>query len=154
MQIETTRFGTIQVSESSIIHMPDGMIGFEDYKRYIILEEKPNSPFKWLQAVDNPSLAFVVINPTDFVSDYEIELNDEQTEALDLRDPCEAAVLTTVTISKKEGLVTTNLVGPIVINSRTLRAKQIVLQNEKYGIKHVIGVWLQQEAGHKSRRAA
>ncbi|MCL6630936.1 MAG: flagellar assembly protein FliW [Armatimonadetes bacterium] len=154
MQIETTRFGTIEVSEQSILHMADGMIGFEDYKRYVILEEKPDTPFKWLQAVDNPALAFVVINPMDFVADYEIDLDQEQTEALDLRDPCEAGVLTTVTISKDNGLVTTNLLGPIVINSRTLQGRQIVLQSEKYGIKHMIGLWLPQASTSESQQAA
>jgi flagellar assembly factor FliW len=139
MLIETTRFGEIDVAEKSIMHMPQGMLGFESCKRFVLLEDRPDTPFKWLQAIDDPKLAFVVIDPTEFFSDYEFELTDEDADSLDLKDSTDAAIVTTVTIDGENDKVTTNLVGPVVINSRTLTAKQIVLQDERYGTKHVIG---------------
>jgi len=117
--------------------MPDGMLGFESVKRFVLLEDRPDTAFKWLQAVDDPALAFIVVNPMEFFPDYEIELSDKQAETLDLEDPSEAVMLTTVTIGS-DGRVTTNLLGPIVMNSRTLQARQIVLQDDRYGSKHVI----------------
>ena len=85
------------------------------------------------------ALAFIVVNPLDFYPDYAIELTNDNAKSLGLTDPTEAAILTTITVDKKEGCVTTNLLGPVVINSKSLRAKQTVLEDEKYGIKHLFG---------------
>ena len=137
MEISTTRFGDIEIAEESIVHMPGGMLGLEDWKRYVLLEDRPDTAFKWLQAVDEPSLAFIVIDPMEFFPDYEIELPDEQAESLELSDPCDAIMLTTVTVGG-DGKITTNLLGPIIMNARTLRAAQIVLTDDRYTPKHVI----------------
>jgi len=138
MLINTTRFGEIEISEDSILQMPWGMLGFESCKRYVLLQDQPETPYKWLQAVDDPALAFIVINPLDFFPDYDIDLPEEDAESIGLRDPADAALMTTVTVDKKEGRVTTNLLGPIVINSDNLHAKQVVLQDERYGTKHMV----------------
>lgn len=138
MLIETTRFGPIEIAEDSVLSMPDGMLGLSGLRRYVLLEERPDTPFKWLQSVDNPAMAFIVINPVDVFPDYEIDLTDEQAESLDLKDPSEAIVLATVTISREDDSVTTNLLGPIVINSRTLQARQMILQDDRYCTKHAI----------------
>lgn len=137
--IQTTRFGQINVADESVLHMADGMLGFEQCRRYVLLEDKPDTPLKWLQSVEEPGLAFIVVNPLDFVPDYNFELADDDAEMLDLSSPEQAVVLTTVTIDSNEEAVTTNLLGPIVINSATLAAKQVVLQDERYGTKHLIG---------------
>ena len=137
MQIDTTRFGNIEIADESIVHMPERMLGFESSKSFVLLEDRPDTAFKWLQAVHDAALAFIVINPMEFFPEYEFELSDEQAESLDLVDPCDAVMLTTVTV-RGDGKVTTNLLGPVVMNSRTLRAKQIVLQDDRYGSKHVI----------------
>ena len=139
MIINTTRFGEVEISEQSILQIPDGMLGFESNDRYILLEDKPDSPFKWLQSVDEPALAFIVVNPLEFLGNYDIDLPDDDAEQLGLKSAADAAILTTVTVDLDEGMITTNLLGPIVINSETLRAKQVVLQDERYGTKQVIG---------------
>ena len=136
MLIETTRFGPVEIAEDSILSMPDGMLGLSGLRRYVLLEDRPNTPFKWLQSVENPAMAFIVINPVAVFPDYEIDLTDEQADSLDLKDPSEAIVLTTVTVSGEDSSVTTNLLGPIVINSRTLQARQIILQDDRYCTKH------------------
>lgn len=137
MQIDTTRFGTIEIAEESVIRMPDGMLGFESAQQFVLLEDRPDTAFKWLQAVDNSALAFIVINPLEFFPSYEIELPDEQAESLEVNDPGDAVMFTTVTIAG-DGKVTTNLLGPIIMNSRTLNARQIVLQDDRFSAKHVI----------------
>jgi flagellar assembly factor FliW len=137
MNIDTTRFGAIEIAEESIVRMPDGMLGFKSATRFVLLEDRPDTAFKWLQAVDDPALAFIVVNPMEFFPYYEIELSDEEAESLDLGDPSDAVMLTTVTVGT-DGNVTTNLLGPVVMNSRTLQAKQMVLQDEQYSAKHKI----------------
>ena len=138
MLIETTRFGPIEIAEDSILGMPEGMLGLSGLRRYVLLEDRPSTPFKWLQSVENPAMAFIVINPVAVFPEYEIDLTDEQADSLDLKDPSEAIVLTTVTVSREDDSVTTNLLGPIVINSRTLQARQMILQDDRYCTKHAM----------------
>jgi flagellar assembly factor FliW len=139
MQITTTRFGTIDVKDESVLHINEGMFGFEHCTRYVLLEDRPDNLIKWMQSVDDSAVAFMIINPNDFFPDYEVELTDEQAKSLGLTDPSESAMFTTITISRDEDKVTTNLVGPIVMNLRTMQAQQIILSDDKYCTKHVIG---------------
>ena len=138
MIVETTRFGSIEVDDRSILLMKRGLIGFESAKKFCIIQHRPDTPFKWLQSVENPDLAFAVIDPSQFIDDYEFEMSDTDAFELELMNPEEAVVLTTVTIKPDEQLVTTNLAGPIVINSKTLVGMQLVLEDDKYGTQHVV----------------
>ncbi len=137
MQIGTTRFGNIEITDESVIHIPQGMLGLQAFKRFVLLEDRHDTGLKWLQSVDNPALAFMVTEPKQHFVDYDIELSGEQSASLDLADPRDAAILTTVTV-ENSGRVTTNLLGPIVINTRTMQAAQVLVQDERYGTKHTI----------------
>ncbi len=139
MQIETTRFGTIEVKDESIVHIKDGMLGFEECTNYALLEDQPENAIKWMQAVENPAVAFMVINPNEFFPDYEVELTDDQADSLTLTAPSDCVMFTTVSISKDKTVVTTNLVGPIILNIHTMEGRQIALQDDLYSTKHAIG---------------
>lgn len=154
VRIQTSRFGEIEVSSGSVLHMSDGMLGFEKCRRYVLLEDQPGTPLKWLQSMEDPDLAFIVVNPLEFVPDYGIELADEDAELLGLDGPDDAVVLTTVTVDQESREVTTNLLGPIVINSSSLAAKQVVLQDERYGTRHLIGNNTESDAVLETSRAA
>jgi flagellar assembly factor FliW len=154
MQITTTRFGEVDVKDESVLHFEEGMYGFEDCTRFVLLEDRPDNLIKWMQAVDNPAVAFMIVNPNDFFPDYEVELTDEQATSLGLTDPSESAMFTTITISRDEGKVTTNLVGPIVMNFKTMQAKQIILSDDRYCTKHVIGERKAEKAKTELTKAA
>ena len=148
MKILTSRFGTIDVKEEQIISMPSGIIGFPNERRFILLEHKKGSPFFWLQSVDNPSLAFALIDPLLFKPDYEIEISPEDTVALELKETLEGIqTLVIVNISNgKEIEVTANLLGPIVINVQSKLAKQIVLYQHQYSHRHPIPLLKKEKA--------
>jgi flagellar assembly factor FliW len=154
MLINTTRFGTIEVKEDSVLSMPAGMLGFESCRRFILLQDEPGTAFKWLQAMDDPSVAFILVNPTDFFPNYEVELTDNEAEALEIETADEAVMFTTVSIDKSDGTITTNLAGPIVMNLRTLQARQVVLQNDRYLTRHVIGERVSKDASQELAKAA
>ena len=84
MMIETTRFGQVEVDEQSLLTFPQGVLGFESIQEFCLLEHKPGSPFLWLQAVENPALAFVVINPFDFIADYDLTISGADISHLQL----------------------------------------------------------------------
>jgi flagellar assembly factor FliW len=136
----TSRFGTIDIEEEQIISVPYGIIGFPDEKRFVLLEHKKGSPFFWFQSVDNPSLAFALMDPLLFKPDYEIEISPEDTAALELKDTLEGIqTLVIINISNGKGMeVTANLLGPIIINVQNRLAKQIVLYQHQYSHRHPI----------------
>lgn len=138
MKVKTERFGTIEVAEDQIIEMVDPILGFPYAKRFVIIEHKKGSPFKWLQCVDDGSLAFVIINPKIVKPDYVVPLEKEDAERLQLEDLNDAEVYALVVIPKNPREMTMNLRGPIVINRKKRLAKQVVIADESYPIKYRI----------------
>lgn len=136
MIVHTVRFGDVDVEENRIIHFVEPILGFEKSHRYVILDHAEDSPFKWLQSADEPELAFVVTNPKFFGIDYEFELSDELASQLTLEAADDALVLTIVNIPQEDpGKMTTNLLGPIVINQNLRKAMQVVLNDTGYSTK-------------------
>ena len=95
-------------------------------------------PFKLLQSEDEKDIGMVVVSPFLVVEDYEIKLSDEVVDTLEIKSPEEVSLYTTVTINSDVKKITTNLKAPIVINNNNGFAMQIILQNDKYKIKHPI----------------
>ncbi len=139
MKITTSRFGTIEVEEQEVIHLENGMIGFPDEKRFVLLRHHEESPFFWFQSVEKEDLAFVLTDPFWFQPDYDIEISQEDAESLGLRSPSEGIqTLVVVNIHSSNGTseITANLLGPIIINLRNRLAKQIVLYRTPYSHRH------------------
>ena len=137
MNVMTLRFGAIEIDETMIIEMPDGMLGFAD-RRFVILSPDKYGQFFWLQSLDNPELAFVVTDPALFVQGYDVNLNSEEYKRIKLAPESEAIVLAVVTIARDVMEITLNLQGPIVVNPEKMLGKQIVLEDGKYGTKQPI----------------
>lgn len=140
MKIETSRFGTLDLLEDKVIHVPSGLFGFPDSKRYTLLEHRKGSPFVWLQSVDNGSLAFVLIDPLLVKPDYEVRISPEDINELQLADApdgIQTLVIVNITSGEKVEL-TVNLLGPIVINTKKKFGKQIILSDSEYSLRHPI----------------
>lgn len=136
MKIKTSRFGELDIDASRIITFTEGILGFPDNLRYVLLERDTGSPFKWLQSLDNGELAFVLVDPLCFLPDYRVEISKEDAEALGISNPETTAVLCIVTIGEGGASVTANLLGPIVINPHTMRARQVVLMDAQYSVQY------------------
>lgn len=142
MKIKTTRFGTISVTKDKIIHMPFGMLGFSERKRFIMFRHKENSPFFWYQSVDDPMLAFVITSPFIFVPDYKVDA-EEAAKAMSWDDiggdDLELYVVANIPKGKPENM-TANLIGPILINAKKCQAVQMVISNSAYSHRFSIAV--------------
>jgi|CXWL01.1.fsa_nt_gi flagellar assembly factor FliW len=131
MKITTSRFGDIEVPDQSILTFPSGIIGFPESSRYVLFDHDREAPFKWLQSVDEPGLAFVVIDPGVFKADYTMSLTDAQTGEIDVQGGDVPAVLVILTVPGRDpSRITANLRGPLVVNSRTRLGMQVVLMDE------------------------
>ena len=134
MNVDTTRFGLVEADDSSIVRMPRGPLGFDDLTDYVLVQHRPDTCFKWLQSMDEPSLAFAVVDPEDFFDNYDIEICEADAERLHLAEGEDALVLAIVTATE-EG-ATVNLAAPVVINSKERVGMQIVLQDHQYAVKY------------------
>ena len=77
MKFSSTRFGALEVSDTSILTFPSGILGFADWTRYVILDHGTDAPFKWLHCIEKSSLAFVVLDPVLFHANYRVEIPDD-----------------------------------------------------------------------------
>ena len=111
-----------------VISLPLGLLGFESLKNYLLIASAEEAPFCWLQVVNEPSLAFLVVSPFEVDPGYEPNIPDEDVESLGIREPSDALLYNIVTLSKQGG-ATVNLKGPILINRHTLTGKQVIPQN-------------------------
>ena len=134
--IQTARFGDIEVAEDRLIEFVEPILGFEESRRFVILDHAEDSPFKWLQSADEPDLAFVVTNPRLFGIDYEFEVPDETVNKLAIANAEDVIVLTIVNIPQgSPENMTANLLGPVVISHGSRKAMQIVLNDTGFSTK-------------------
>src|SRR5437773_11898362 len=111
MEIETTRFGRLDVDDERIITFSRGLLGFPDHNRYALIQAGEENYFFWLQCVDQANLAFVVTDPSIFFKDYQVAIKTETQADLDLDDLGMAQVF--VVCNKGGDWLTGNLLGPI-----------------------------------------
>ncbi|MEL7472999.1 MAG: flagellar assembly protein FliW [Planctomycetota bacterium] len=134
MEVRTTRFGVIEVSEERIITFPRGLLGFPEHRRYCLLEPGEDACFFWLQSLDEPSLAFVVTDPSLFVAEYSVPIRAEQMESLKLAGLEDAQVF--VIVNKVDDQLTGNLQGPLVVNTLSREGEQLVLAEKRWTTRH------------------
>ncbi len=149
MQVHTTRFGVLQIPDDRVLEFPKGLLGFSQFTRYCLLEPGDDACFFWLQCVDEPSLAFVVTDPTLFVPEYAVPIRPEQMVELKLGKLDEAQVF--VIVNKVDQTLTGNLQGPLVVNTMTRSGEQMVLAEKRWTTRHPL---VQVAAGEEIRRAA
>lgn len=131
MKCVSSRFGTYDVKDETVLTFPSGLLGFPDQHRYVILDHDTDAPFKWLQSLDEPGLAFVIIDPALFHSSYRVEFTREALEEVEGGETEEMTLAVILTIpSDDPGRITANLRGPLLMNPRTRLCKQLVLSDE------------------------
>ncbi len=139
MELHTTRFGTITIEEQDIITFPDGLVGLSHLKRFVLIRHGDDSPFRWLQSVEEPGFAMLIIDPWFFRADYEVVLSDLDVERLQLSDEAIRWVYVTVSIPPgKPHAMTANLLAPIVINGNARCGRQVILDDERYSTRHPV----------------
>jgi flagellar assembly factor FliW len=139
IKIKTRTFGEIEIKEQQIIEFPDGILGFDYVKKFVLLDtQDEKSPLKWLQAYDEPELAFIIIRPVDFMREYELVVSMNDIEAVGAEDAEYLLVFAIVTIPSNPSDMTANLQGPIIINPEKKIGRQAISLSDKYNVRHKI----------------
>lgn len=141
MLIKTKCFGEVDITEDKVITFDEGLMGFEEYKRFTLLynnEDDKRSPVSWLQSMDEEKLAFPVILPFAVKEDYQPVINDTLLEPLGELTDDNVSVLLTMSVPKDITKMTVNLKAPLVINSDIRKGTQVIVENQDYQIKFPI----------------
>jgi flagellar assembly factor FliW len=133
-----TEAPTHTATDQHLLHLPYGLIGLPKLTAFSLSPIENSWPFMSMKWLGPERMDFVVIDPSGLVPDYEIELGDEDADALEIRRAEDAQVLNIVTVhSSRPHFVTTNLVGPVVVNRHTNIGKQIIILNwSRYSSQH------------------
>jgi flagellar assembly factor FliW len=127
----------VKVEKTKIIEFVKPILGFDSLKKYCILniDKEKNLPFFILQSIENEGLCFIVADPNHFFKDYAAAVTEEEKELLNLMDKTDAILFVIVTVFKDLFSSTVNLKAPIIINKKTRKAVQTVLNNDLYSVK-------------------
>jgi flagellar assembly factor FliW len=143
MQVETTRFGSLEIADDDLVVFADGLPGFRGRRTMVLLGggELPGSSqtgdhhsLFWLQDVADPDLAFMTIVPWSAYPDYDIDIDPTELDGAELDDLC---VLTIVTVRREHGGIqlTSNLLAPVVIDTAARTGRQVILQNQEWPLQ-------------------
>ena len=137
MKIMTRQFGEIDIDETKIINVPAGIPGFQDKKRYSILQKEEAAPFLFFQSIDDPNLSFVILDPSSVMPDYSVEEKDiNKVVSWDFeKDEISLFVIVTIPNEVPEN-ATANFLAPLVINTKRKEGLQLILQNTTYSCQH------------------
>lgn len=134
MLINTKHFGAINIEDEHIILFKDGIFGFCNHHRFTIIHE--NSAFCWLQSIDDINVVLPMITTALIFSEYKPEVRDDLISRIGELTDEELVVYTVVVIPSDIEEMTTNLKAPIVINNKTKKGIQVILEDDKHHIKH------------------
>jgi flagellar assembly factor FliW len=129
----------MEVEGEKIIVFPAGLPGFEDCRRFALLKYPFSTTLHCLQSVDRPEVAFVVTDPANLVVDFILNPGNASLKEWNLEDPRNMRVLVILTIPPgRPRDMTANLMAPLIINLRTRRGRQVVLDKPGYSTKHPV----------------
>jgi flagellar assembly factor FliW len=144
MKIHTSRFGSITVVPDAVIHFPEGLLGFNELHRFVLLDDPADEIFAWLQSCEDPSIAFPLLEPEMFTAGFRIQLTKHDLESLGLKSSERLHTFCIITIPADPTQMTANLKAPLVINLQSRIARQCVLQDNSLAIREPIFTILQQ----------
>lgn len=135
MKINTLRFGEIEIEDSRIFVFELPIIGFNELRKFVILDLKKDNFFKWLQSIEDPALAFPIVSVFSMDVDYTIDLSDEAVDKLKITSVDDILVMNIASIPQENPQGTTiNLLAPIIFNLKENIAGQVILSGSGYDI--------------------
>lgn len=133
LKLQTSRFGLVEIPPEQVLTLPLGMVGFPHLTRYAILAHRPGSPFHWLQSLERPDLAFVIMDPRGVDPNYELTLGDNDVRHLQISAPQELQIWVVVTIPPgAPAEMTANFKAPLAINLAKRLGMQIILEDPRW----------------------
>jgi flagellar assembly factor FliW len=144
MQIQTSRFGSVTISTEDVLNFPEGLLGFNELRQFVLLDDPTDEIFAWLQSCEDANIAFPLLEPELFAPNYVVQLTKHDLEILGLESSRGIRCFTIITIPQDPTQMTANMKAPVVINVTRRTARQCVLQDNSLAIRDPIFTRLQQ----------
>ena len=139
MEIATRDYGIIEIDESAIIQFVEGIIGFENYHSFVLLDgSDKQSPFRCLQSTEDSSLAFILLDPFIVRPDYEVEISEDVASLLSIDSNEDTAIFAIVVVPENIAMMSLNLKAPIIINARVNMGAQYIVDKGDYSVRHYL----------------
>ena len=126
-----SRFGEIEYDPKNTLMFPEGLIGFEDLRKFVVMPNEKEGPLFWIQSVDDPQAAFILTDPTGFYYDYKVVPDGREREKLGIDDDSECLIVSVVSVPA-DRKITLNLAAPILFAPATNRALQVILEGTNF----------------------
>jgi flagellar assembly factor FliW len=134
MQIESSRFGMLEVREDTVLTFPDGLIGLPG-TQYALVAQSEKTPFYWLHSIEYTDLAVPVTQPWLFFSNYEVEISDDEAKQIGIAESNQAEIFCVVKATSELENFTINLAGPVIVNNETRQGRQIINGATGYSVR-------------------
>lgn len=145
MKVNTHLFGEIEVAQDRVITFTTGLMGFEEYKKFtLIFNSEKKGNIMWLQSLEEPELAFTVMDPMKLMENYNPVVEDEWLAPLgEVESETDYFLLTVITVPSDLTKMTANLKAPVVINMNTHKACQLIVNNDEYVVRYNVYEYVQ-----------
>ena len=137
MHIETTRFGSLDLDDSKIIHFPQGLIGFPEEKSFVMINHRGLDTLAWLQSTRSPGIALPVVSVQAFAPHYPDVSLEEAARRAGLEGSADDMAALVVLCATPQAPVTVNLVAPIIVNAVSWTGVQTILEGTKFTTREV-----------------
>jgi len=126
-----SRFGEIEYDPDNTLLFPEGLVGFENLRKFIVMPNEKEGPLFWIQSVEDPQIAFILTDPTSFYYDYRVVPDGREREKLGIDESGDCLIVSVVSVSS-EREITLNLAAPILFAPETNRALQVILEGTNF----------------------
>jgi flagellar assembly factor FliW len=140
MQIETTRFGRVDVKDAEQIHFPTGIIGFRDEKSFVLIPHGSSDLIGWLQSVQTPALAFPVVSAHGLVNEYPDVPIDQAAERAGVKGTADDLAVLAVLSAPLQQPATVNLLAPLIVNASTRVGAQVFLEGSRFSTQELFAL--------------
>ena len=139
MKIQTKFHGELKIQPEQIWVFPKGLPGFEDEKELALLPIEGNGVFQVLQSTKTADVAFIIGNPYTLVEDYSFKLDEPTIDLLEINEQEDVFVLSVLSLKEPFESSTINLQAPLIFQTKKKKAKQMILNDNTYSMRHPIG---------------
>ena len=130
----------VEVNEENLIHFDYGIPGFEELKKFAIVDIEEYNPFLLLHSVEDYNIAMIVLNAGLLDLEEDLEIPENKLKELNNNEDHEVGVFLVLKITGTDKQITANIKAPVLINFQNQRGRQIILDNENLSMDFPITV--------------
>ncbi len=119
-----------QVEHSDPLDFPAGLPGFEEHNQFVLESRADMRPFLWLRSLSDPDIALLLISCLLLKKQVPIHISNEELQLIGSPSEDDIASYYVLRVDTKEGTITANTRAPVLINTKSMQGRQVILDQE------------------------